>query len=81
MHTVLTERAEIRVIPAVLVSALLVTYLVWLATARRPVYMLDFAVWKPPEHLKLWQKRFEQGSRDCGVRDLLPAIPFTPVLK
>lgn len=68
VHTALTERAEIRLVPVALAAALVVAWLVWWATARRPVYMLDFAVWKAPEHLKLWQTRFEQGSRDCGVR-------------
>ena len=68
MHRALTERAEVRIIPAAAAAAAAAAFLVWWATSRRPIYMLDFAVFKAPEHLKLWQTRFEQGSRDCGVR-------------
>ena len=39
----------------------------WLR-ARRRVFLLDFACYKPPENLKIDLDDFMQGSRDCGVR-------------
>ena len=68
VDTAANQRAEIRLVPVSAAAVVVVLTLVWWATARRPIYMVDFAVWKAPEHLKLTRERFDQGSRDCGVR-------------
>ena len=39
--------------------------------------MVDFTVYKAPDHLKLTKERFYQGSRDCGVRAVQPSQPHT----
>ncbi len=67
VDTAVNQRAEIRLIPVAVSAAALLAFGVWWATARRPVYMVDFTVYKAPDHLKLTKERFYQGSRDCGV--------------
>ena len=68
VDTAINRRAEVRLVPVSAAAAGAVLFLLWWASARRPVYLVDFAVWQAPEHLKLTKERFEQGSRDCGVR-------------
>ena len=46
----------------------------WLR-ARRRVFLLDFACYKPPENLKIDLDDFMEGSRNCGVRRL-PVTAF-----
>ncbi len=68
------RQAEIRLIPVSVAAAAMLLFLVWWATARRAVYLVDFTVWTAPEHLRLTKERFEQGSRDCGVRTCLKPL-------
>ncbi len=68
VDTAVNQRAEVRLIPVAVGAAALLVFGIWWATARRPVYMVDFTVYKAPDHLKLTKERFYQGSRDCGVR-------------
>ena len=66
--TAVNRRAEIRLIPVSVGAAVIVVFLIWWATGRRAVYLVDFTVYKAPDHLLLTKERFLQGSRDCGVR-------------
>ena len=57
------------------VAVLAVLYGVWQwVRSRQRVFLLDFACYKPPEHLKVDLDDFMTGSRASGVRSLpLPA--------
>lgn len=38
-----------------------------LSWRTKPIYLLDFACYRPPNDLKVTYTRFMQGSRDSGV--------------
>lgn len=55
-------------------AVLAVLYGVWQwMRSRQRVFLLDFACYKPPEHLKVCLEDFMTGSRESGVR---PPHPY-----
>lgn len=44
----------------------------------RPVYLLNYSVYKPPEEWRVTHDEFLENSRMCGVRSLLPTAIVMP---
>lgn len=43
----------------------------WIYRRLRPVYLLNYSVYKPPEEWRVTHNEFLDNSRACGVRSLL----------
>lgn len=49
----------------VALTAVLTAYI---SRRPRPVYLLNYSVYKPPEEWRITHERFLENSRVCGVR-------------
>ena len=59
-------------VPWTVAAVLLVLLWQWRARRRNRVLLLDFACYKPPDHLRVSLPRFMRGLRATGVSRPLP---------